>query len=167
MPEAKTSRRNRRVATTKQLTALKLLESCKHGKEVGSHCGECKGIAKPISKRQAMLKAGYSPMSALNPKQNLMETQAIRSIIDKFHLQLKNEGITTEIVAKKYAEHLNAQKPIIDLKTGEVIAEVPDYKTQTEARKDLKDIFGLTPTKEDVKNVSRTITLTEYLSPTP
>lgn len=133
-----TRAKHRKKATSKQLIALQL-------------------INQGMNKRQAMLKAGYSKGSADNPKENLMQSQAITSIVDKFQMQLADEGITTAYLAGKFKEWLDAQ-----------MKGNPDYHTQLEAAKMLKDIYNITPKdKEEDKGLKsrKTYTLEEFISP--
>lgn len=143
-------------ATTKQLTALKLMS------ETDPETG------KTYSKRKAMLRAGYSKKMANNPK-SLMQSQAITSLVDKFQLELKDEGITTSYLAQKYAEWLNAQEPIRgiagvvrDPDTKEIIMK-PLYNIQIEAGKMLKEVFSLTPKKQTEEGLTRRMTLEEFV----
>lgn|SRR3990167_1986550 len=142
-------------ATTKQLQALKL-------------------INEGMSPHEAMLRAGYSKRVAGHPKRYLMKAQAIQSLIERFHLELKDEGITTAYLAKKYKEWLDAHlTQILTLakdKTGQPITmevDKPDYKTQIEAAKMLKEIFNLTPTYKDSESLTRRITFEEWIKPVP
>lgn len=139
-----------RTATTKQITALKL-------------------INEGMSPHKAMLTAGYSKKSAQHPKRVLMKAQAIQSLVERFHLELKDEGITTAYLARKYAQWLDATDiamgafgPIKDKDTGEVVTR-PNWKVQVEAGKMLKDIFKLTPDKQDSENLARRVTLEEFI----
>lgn len=132
-----------RPATSKQITALKLIN------EVDPETN------KPYSKRKAMLKAGYSVKAAENPKR-LMESQAITTIVDQFKLELKDRGVTTAYLASKYAEWLDATNAI-----GR-----PDYHVQLEAGKLIKDVYDLKPPtqKTDDKGVTRRVTLEEFIN---
>lgn len=59
-----------------------------------------------MSKRQAMLAAGYSLKSAGNPKQELLETKGYQQLVNEYRAHLKNAGITPEILADIQAEGL-------------------------------------------------------------
>ena len=76
-------------ATQKQITALQL-------------------INQGMSPTQAMLKAGYSKSSARIPKQALLTSQAVTSVVDKFKLELQDAGLTTAYMAAKFQEWLTA-----------------------------------------------------------
>lgn len=157
MPTAK----HHKTATIKQVTALKLLN------EVDPE------TKKPFTKRKAMLRAGYSKAMANNPKL-LMNSQAITNIVDRFQLELKDNGITTAYLAQKYAQWLDATKSVgLKLKdedkdgkptTTIVPLEVPDYQIQIEAGKLLKDVFSLTPDKKPAnEGVTERVTLERFV----
>ena len=131
-------------------------------------------IEQGLSPRQAMIKAGYSVKSAGHPKGRLFMTEGVQTLADSFLLTLENAGVTHTILAKKYAEWLNATevkglklKDEIDEngknKTTLVPLEVPDYHTQLEAGKMLKEIMKITP-KESKDTPSRRITLEEFIN---
>ena len=145
------AQKKNRPATQKQITALKLIND-------------------GMSPHEAMLKAGYSTKAAQHPKRFLMKAQAIQSLVERFHLELRDEGITTAYLAKKYAQWLDAEDPVISLagpvkdkETGQLLTK-PNYRVQIEAAKMLKDIFNLTPEKKDSENLSRRVTLEEFIN---
>lgn len=148
--------KHHKKASIKQITALKLMN------ETDPETG------KMYTKRKAMLRAGYSKKMANNPK-HLMQSQAIVSIVDKFHLELKDAGITTAYLANKYAEWLDASEPIRgiggvvrDPDTKEIIMK-PLYQIQIEAGKLLRDVYSLTPQKEDKEKPVKSISLEDFV----
>lgn len=148
--------KHHKKASSKQITALTL-------------------INQGMSKRQAMLKAGYAPSVANTPKV-LMESQAVTSILDQFHLQLKDEGLTTTYLAKKFMEWVDAGTYVFD-KQGNLMIDpttkeairINDYKTQIKAGEMLKQTYGLDPTQHKAKDegLTRRVTLEEFVSNLP
>lgn len=137
----------KKTATLKQVTALKL-------------------INEGVGEVESMKRAGYAESTARNPKTNLLKAQAITNIVEKFIIQLKDENITTAYLAKKYKEWLDAQEEVTVGKGENAYTfKRPDYVTQLQAGKLIKEVFNLTPTKEDAANLSRRVTLEEYLNP--
>ena len=126
-------------ATQKQITALQL-------------------INQGMSPTQAMLKAGYSKSSARIPKQALLTSQAVTSVVDKFKLELQDAGLTTAYMAAKFQEWLTATT-----EHGK-----PDYQTQQQAYRFFKEVV-IEPDivkKNDPNLISRkTISLEEYITP--
>ena len=82
-------------------------------------------INQGMSKRAAMIKAGYSPSTA-NQAMRVIHTQSMKAVTQSFADQLENEGLTTQYLAWKLKELVDATK-FVD---GVI---VPDYKTQIEA----------------------------------
>lgn len=150
-----------RKATVKQITALTLLDKIDPATN------------KPYSKRKAMLKAGYSERVAANPKK-LMQSQAVTNLVEKFHLELRDEGVTTAYLAKKFKNALDAKKKIL-LKIGvddnnkpifDLIQE-DDMNIQLQAMKMLKEVYGLQPSPKEPEGVKRRITLEEFINAEP
>lgn len=129
MPENKPKRRYHRKATQKQLTAIQL-------------------IAKGMSARQAMLKAGYSSKVVNQPGRKLLRSQAITTIVDKVRFQLQDEGLTTAYIVKKMKE----------------LTEDPDSRIKLETIRDLRKLWGIDQ-QLGVLNPrpSRRITLEEFV----
>ncbi|MDD5407039.1 MAG: hypothetical protein PHE73_08895 [Sulfurovaceae bacterium] len=119
------------------------------------------------TRRQAELKAGYSVSTADGPKgKNPPKGQSYELTVEAFlhgiHARFLKEGLTQEYVAMKMKEWFDAQKPLYNMKTGEKIASIPDYRTQLQGFKEWKDLVvpknhGITQPKK------RSITLTEYV----
>lgn len=112
-----------------------------------------------MSKRQAMLKAGYSVSSA-NQGARPLRKQGMKILMESFDGELINAGLTVEFVAGKVKEWITAKKPIFG-KGGTILQEIPDYQTQLSGFNCWKDGMGLNQ-KEGQKK-SRQITLTEFV----
>lgn len=146
----------KRFATKKQITALRL-------------------VSQGMPAGKAMIQAGYSKGVARNPKKMLYESEAITTIIDKFHFELKHMGVTTGYLAKKYAEWIDAQKTefeseVVEGTAGKKIkitkrVNVPDYQTQIQAGKMLNDVYKLKPEAKEDDGLKRRITLEEFITP--
>lgn len=129
-----------------------------------------------MSQAQAMIKAGYSKSSARHPKRLLMQRQGLKTIVDTFKIELEDRGITVAYLASKYKEWLDAEDvltgafgPVIDKATGQTIKK-PNYKTQLEAGKMLKDIFQLIPKDKEAEGLKKRVTFEEFVmgdTPTP
>jgi len=86
-------------------------------------------IKRGMTKKDAMLKAGYSEKSALMAKQNLLETRGYEELIKEYRKQLYDAGITTDVLAEVQAEGLFDQ----------------DARVRLEYLKENKKDFGLVP----------------------
>lgn len=132
-PDHPNRKKHRKQASQKQLIAISL-------------------VSQGLSKTEAMRRAGYSKSMINTPKQ-VFTSQAIMTAVDKFKLELKDKGLTTDYMASKLAEWLEA---------GSI--EHPDYQTQLKAYEFLKQIVIDEEKKQD-QPIKRTMTLTEYLQP--
>lgn len=63
-------------------------------------------IQKGMSKRSAMLAAGYDDTTAANPTDNLIETPGYRALKEEYKKHLEKAGISLEILAEIQAEGL-------------------------------------------------------------
>ena len=63
-------------------------------------------IQSGMSKREAMLKAGYSLKTSGNPKEKLVETRGYQELVNEYRGHLVRAGITPEILADIQAEGL-------------------------------------------------------------
>lgn len=127
-------KKHRKQASQKQLVAIQL-------------------VSQGMSKSEAMRKAGYSEKTVNTPKQ-VFTSQAIVTAVDKFKLELKDKGLTTDYMAAKIQEWMDAQ----DSKGN------PDYLIQQNAYKFLKEIL-IDQEVKDKQPIKKTLTLTEYLQP--
>lgn len=135
-------KRHRKQASQKQLTAFQLR-------------------AQGLSPTEAARKAGYSEATINTPKQ-IFTSQALVTAVDKFKLELKDKDLTTDYMAAKIKEWMEAQTIIRD-KQGNVHYQ-SDYQTQQNAYKFLKEILIDQEIKEK-QPIKKTLTLTEYLTP--
>ena len=85
-------------------------------------------ISQGMSKRQAMIKAGYAESSASAPGNMLMKRAGVKQLLDSFKLDLIRAGLTGEHWANKILEWSDATK-IDHSQTGPDL-NVPDYDTQ-------------------------------------
>lgn len=63
-------------------------------------------LQKAKSLQEAMLKGGYSLASSTHPKQNFIEREGVKSLIEEYRDHLVNAGISPEILAEIQAEGL-------------------------------------------------------------
>ena len=63
-------------------------------------------IKRGMKLRDAMIDGGYSAKSAENPKQNLMDRRGFQELIKEYREDLRNAGITKEVLAEIQAEGL-------------------------------------------------------------
>lgn len=101
-----------------------------------------------LSKRRAMIKAGYSKITASHPKQNLIEAPGTRTAIEEMKEKLVGRGITIDFMAEKYKEWLSAKK--IKGSMTEPDKVVNDYETQLKAKDDVNRILGMGESKTDI-----------------
>ena len=79
----------------------------------------------PLAK--AMREGGYSPKTALNPRQNFVDLKGTAIAIDKWREALRNEGLDEYFLIQKYKEWFNS----------------PDHAVQLKAKDDLRRDLGL------------------------
>jgi len=101
-----------------------------------------------LSKRQAMIQAGYSEVSASHPKQNLVETSGAKTAIEEMKEKLIGRGITIDYMAEKYKEWMEAKKVKGSMTEPDKI--VPDYETQLKAKDDVNRLLGMGESKTDI-----------------
>lgn len=111
------------------------------------------------SRRQAKLKAGYSPSEAKSG--SLRSQHTLTAFLEGIQGKFARAGITETYVAKKMGEWMEAKKPVRNFKSGAKIGEDPDYKTQLEAFKQWREIA--LPKEPYQKGKKREITLTEWI----
>ena len=104
----------------------------------------------PLAK--AMREGGYSPKTALNPRQNFVGLKGTAVALDQWREALRNEGLDEYFLIQKYKEWLNA----------------PDYATQLRVKDDLRRDLGLPvgnqPTIASQLDVGGPMTL-EFIGP--
>lgn len=118
--------------------------------------GMAKYMLEGYTRRQAMLKAGYSENVA--NKSILSNQKTVLSFFEGVRGRFSKLGINEDFMAEKMAEWLNADKTIVT-KNGEV--SVPDYKTQIEAYDRFSKLIDPVKTETGKK---REIKLTEWIS---
>lgn len=100
-----------------------------------------------LTKQQAMLKAGYSPKTALNAKQNLMEAPGTQVLIHQYREELRKAGVTTEVLAEVEAAGLFEDNPNVRL----------------EYLKEAKKSLGIN-TQEMPENLKRRVVAEEFFN---
>lgn len=125
-------KRHRKQASSKQRTAIAL-------------------HAQGLSKAESARRAGYSATMIKNPQQ-IFTSQAITTVVDKFKLQLEDVGLTTEYIAIKLKDMLEATKK-----------SDKDYLTQLNALKMLKEILVDQDLKQKKDTPSRRVTIEEFI----
>ena len=103
---------------------------------------------KKISKRQAMIQAGYSKTTASHPKQNLIDAPGTKTAIEQMKEKLAGRGITIDYMAEKYKEWMEAKKIKGSMTEPDKI--VPDYETQLKAKDDVNRILGMGEDKASI-----------------
>lgn len=68
------------------------------------------------SLRQAMMKGGYSAISASHPKQNLVESEGFRVLLEQHRDDLRLAGISTKLLAELQAIGLMNDDPDVRLR---------------------------------------------------
>lgn len=117
-------------------------------------------INQGMSKRQAMLKAGYSEGAARHPKVALMEKKGVRRMISDMSGQLQDAGLTTQYMVQKFAEWMEATK--LHTSMTEPDREVPDYQVQLKAYTEWKKVLDAENNGENGK-IKRKLTIEEYV----
>lgn len=68
-----------------------------------------------MTKRDAMLKAGYSETTTLKPKQNFTDREGVKSLMQEYRTELKKCGIDISVLAEVEAEGLFDQNAAVRL----------------------------------------------------
>lgn len=134
----KPKKRRHQIATPKQIRALQL-------------------INQGYSKRQAMLKAGYSVNTANTRSGIFMKSEGVRHMIANVGRQLEDEGLTAVFIAEKVKEWFNATKE------GKKGKDIPDYETQQRAFDKWYKLIGGDQQGHDSK-VKQRITFEKFVS---
>lgn len=134
------------------------------------------------SKRQAMIKAGYTPKVAEDPANNLLRKVSVKNFINGMAGELVDAGLTKEYMIGKFKEWLEAQKvigarvvvkkesptPSTDLKPANSMTndfvEVPDYETQLKAFDKWKKIMDDQGNPQGGGQMKRKLTIEEFIS---
>lgn len=119
-----------------------------------------------MSKRAAMMKAGYSKGAYNNPGAVLMKSRGVKQIINSMAGDLEDAGLTAEFMSLKFQEWISATK-VHSSPTGPD-RDVPDYQTQLRAYKAWKDIIDAERgTGDDKGKVKRKLTIEEFVTDDP
>ena len=115
-----------------------------------------------MSKRAAMIKAGYSGYTAGNPGK-MLSRPSTKLALEVLETEMDKQGVTIEKMARKMAEWIDAQK--IHGSMTEPDREVPDYETQLKAYDRWAKIKKI---DEDVNKpkMKRQMTVTEFINDT-
>lgn len=139
--EKKEKQRRHRPATLKQIKALQY-------------------INQGFSKRQAMIKAGYSAKTAASPSIHLMNKVGVKDILYGMAGDLVDAGLTKEFITLKIKEWFEAQK--VDHSHTGPDTLVPDYDTQIKAYDRWEKIMEQQINPE--KKVKRKLTIEEFVT---
>ncbi len=139
--ETHTGRQVRRKVTQKQVDALRY--------RLQGH-----------SKRQAMIKAGYSVKMAAQPSR-IFGSPVIKSLLDSMQEEFDKLGINKAYLAGKFKEWMEAKQTVFT-KTGKIVTEVPDYDTQLKAFDRFKEVVD--QENNPKSKLARKITLEEFIS---
>jgi len=108
-------------------------------------------MSQGMSKRAAMLKAGYSlNVANTHGKWLTQESMASRELFDNLKRSLTGTKITGEYLANKFQQWLEAQKD-----------DKADYKTQLQAFREL--MGAVKPAENTSEGVKRKITFEEFV----
>lgn len=113
-------------------------------------------INQGMSKRAAMIKAGYSKSSAINPGKVLMNKKGVKNILISMAGELNDAGLTTEYMVAKFKEWLEAEKSSESGKS-------PDYEIQLKAYKEWKKVMDEQAGDTLKPGVKRKLTIEEFI----
>jgi phage terminase small subunit len=118
-------------------------------------------LSQGMSKRQAMIKAGYAIQTADKQSKRFMERPIIKAVLMDIVDELEEVGINKGFIATKFKEWMTAEK--IHGSLTEPDRLVPDYQTQLKAFAEYKDLVKYEETKnKPEQGVKRKITLEEF-----
>lgn len=112
-------------------------------------------MSQGYSRRQAMLHAGYK-LSTANQSIRVMRTNSMINLVESFQDKLAKAGITTDYIAAKIAEWMEATKIV----NGN---EVPAYDTQLKAYSIVVTIMKETEKMQDGKPKPK-LSIEEFLN---
>ena len=121
-------------------------------------------INQGMSKRQALLKAGYSNEVASHPTKLFMKTSGVKRMLNTMARELADEGLTVAYMVNKFKEWLEAEK--VTNSFTEPDKKVPDYKIQLDAYKEWKKIVDQHDAQHNptVGQVKRRLTIDEFVT---
>ncbi len=103
-------------------------------------------ISQGLSKRQAMIKSGYSVSSA-NQAKHIFDKKTMQSLIQSYNGLFEKQGITPEFIAAKFVEWFNS----------------PDEKIQLQAYDRYEKIVGINHENNNPPGIKRTISIEEFV----
>jgi|SRR5882724_675059 len=141
-PQEKVIRRRKKQPTVKQIKAIQY-------------------INQGMSQRQAMLKAGYSDVTARTSSTRvLMKSRGVRDLLAGMAGELQDAGLHNKYMVDKFKEWLEATK--VNNSPTEPDRVVPDYQTQLAGYDRWKKIMD-DQAPGNTGKVKRKITLEEFL----
>ena len=130
----------RRTPTLKQIKTLQL-------------------INQGYSTRRAMKEAGYANGSLNKSHIIISKNPTVQRMKIGLEHKLWEKGLTTEFLADKFMEWINAQKPFSSHTEPDKM--IPDYDTQLKAFDRAKEIMN---PQEPNKGIKRKLTITEFVN---
>lgn len=117
-----------------------------------------------MSKRQALLKAGYSIEVASHPGRAYMKSDGVKLIGNTMYKELAIAGITSEFMVAKFKEWLSAQKYTNSFTQPD--KSVPDYPVQLKAYQEWKKLVDQHDASNNPQNgqLKRTMTISEFVT---
>ena len=111
------------------------------------------------SVRRAMKEAGYS-LGSLNKSHILFKkSPTVQRMMKDLNHKLYEKGYTTEFLADKFMEWINAEKPFSSHTEADKM--IPDYDIQLKAYDRAKEIMN---PEEQTKGIKRKLTLEEFIT---
>lgn len=110
-----------------------------------------------MSKHRAQLKAGYSKVGANKTKKSFFAKKGVKQMIVDMADQLADQGLTTQYMAVKFKQWLEA----------ETVQGIPDTKNQIEAYKEWKKVMDERDTAEGGLKMKRKLTIEEFVMDRP
>lgn len=121
-----------------------------------------------LTKRQAMLRAGYTPTVSSNTTYSNPRLQRVLTYVESLRGKMEKQGLNDDYIAKKFKQWLEAQKVVsarkgsnADSSTDDFI-EVPDYDIQIKAYDRYDKVMSLEG-KSQPGFKKREISLTEWI----
>lgn len=157
---------NQEIAVTGKDGEVRYRRMTPKQKKVAEH------LLKGFSRRQAMIRAGYSSrmVKQLNTrKYNRTALTFVEGMVER----LQRKGITTDHLAGKLSEWMEAKKTVsaripgkkADEQTDDLIYDVPDYETQIKAYDRVERILNpIDRSKNNGYKKKREITFTDWVN---
>ena len=103
---------------------------------------------------EAMRKAGYSPITALNPGANFVDTPGVAVAVEEYKKELVGLGITPKRIADKMRQLLDARKPFSSHTEPDRL--IDDFQTQIKAVEMLREDLDLVRVTKE-QNIDKAI----------